>query len=68
MYRSTRNEKTVQVSKVPIIIDKENVTIEPGKGNTLLSVLNDNTYKKLAFPCLFPKRQIWIHCCSRYTN
>ena len=55
MQKIVANE-TALVSEMPILIDKENVIIiAPRQGGTLISLLHEDTYEEVAFPCLFPK-------------
>ena len=37
---------------MPVIIDKESVTVAPGKGKTPISLLNNGFCEELAFPNL----------------
>ena len=51
MHRSASNE-IVLVSEMPVIIDKESVTVAPGQGKTPISLLNNGLCEELAFPNL----------------
>ena len=57
MLRSASYQKAL-VSEIPIINNKENVIIAPGKGKTPISLLHGSTCEKLAFPCIFPERKL----------
>ena len=53
LHRVAANETTL-ISEIPGIIDEDNITIAPGQGKTLLSIVRDDYCEELAFPYLLP--------------
>ena len=52
LHRVAANETTL-ISEIPDIIDEGNITIAPGQGRFLLSILRDDYCEELAFSYLF---------------
>ena len=52
LHRVAANETTL-ISEIPDIIDEGNITIAPGQGRFLVSILRDDYCEKLAFSYLF---------------
>ena len=49
--------ETTLMSEIPSIINEDNITIAPGQGKTLLSILRDDYCEELALLYLFPTRK-----------